>query len=292
MRFREVISGCVYGTTGYVAAPGDLEVLERNIRHNLPVLQRCTGVVVATNYGGEEPGRLAAANAALWRRHVPGCVLLDSPLNRGHSIGTADLDNLLFDHCKAAGIRRLCKSANDVLFSAPVLAIEVDEADFYYLDAVSYDALAAHGFDLSAFTSTAFFFPQTTFYVIDVGKTDHLVSREFLDRSWAIVQRIPGYDGRIWEHIPRWSCELLLRKCVLRNRLTRFRLLTDEQWAEVLALVQRQRITDCSLKNVTLNGICHAHPEDAPAGAATCLAGPGVAAAATAPRHLAPEPSA
>ena len=265
MRFGEVLSGSAYGTTGYLTALQDLEVLERNIRHNLPVLRRCTGVLVATNYGGAEPDRLAAANAALWRRYVPDCVLLDSPLNRGHSIGTADLDNLLFDHCKETGIPLLCKSANDVLLSAPVLDIEVHEADFFYLDAVSYDALAEHAFDLSAFTSPEFFFPQTTFYVLDVARTDYLVSKELLDRSWAIVQRIPGYDGRIWEHIPRWSCELLLRTCVLRNGLTRCRLLTDGQWAEVLALVQRQRVTDCSLKNVTLNGIRHAHPDDVPA---------------------------
>jgi hypothetical protein len=183
-------------------------------------------------------------------------------VNRGHSIGTADLDNLLFDHCKAAGIRRLCKSANDVLLSASVLSVEVDEADFYYLDAVSYDALAERDFDLTAFAGPAFFFPQTTFYAIDVSRTDHLVDKAFLDRSWRIVNQTPGYNGRIWEYIPRWSCELLLRKCVTRNHLTRCRLLSDQQWAQVLALVRDLRITDCSLKNVTVNGICHAHPDD------------------------------
>ena len=272
MRFAEVIARSVYGATSYLAAPADLQAVESTIRHSLPVLRRFTRVLVATNYRGEggaggggeaaaSRAALAAANARLWRRYFPDCVLLDSDRNRGHSIGTSDLDNLLFDHCKAEGAQWLCKSATDVLLSAPVLEIEVHEADFYYLDAVSCDALAERDFDLSAFSSPPFFFPQTTFYAIDVSRTDHLVDKAFLDASWRTVSRIPGYDGRIWEHIPRWSCELLLRKCVLRNGLTRCRLLNDDQWEQVLALVRQHRITDCSLKNVTVNGICHAHPQ-------------------------------
>jgi hypothetical protein len=264
MKFREVAAGSVYGGISYLSGPADLERLERHIVHNLPLLGQFEGVVVATNYGSAEASELAAANRALWRRHVPGCVLLDSPLNRGHSIGTADLDNLLFDHCKTTGARRVCKSAVDVLLDAPLLDLDVEEAQFHYLNAVSYDALAEHGFDLEPFTGPGFFFPQTNFYVIDVQATDHLVDKDFLDRSWAYVQRIPDYDGRIWEHVPRWSCEQLLRKCVRRNRLTRRHLLSEAQWGEVLSLVLDRHITDCSLKNVAVNGICHLHEGETP----------------------------
>jgi len=264
MRLGEILARSVFGTTAYLEVADDLERLERHIVHNLPVLRESAGVVVATNYGGEAPDELAAAAHTLWRRYAPGCVLLDSPLNRGHSIGTSDLDNLLFDHCKAAGVHRLCKSAADVLLDAQALDTEVADAEFHYLDAVSYDALAEQGFDRAGFTGDRFFFPQTNFYVIDVRKTDYLVDKEFLDRSWAVVGRLPGYDGRIWEHIPRWSCELLLRKCVLRNRLTRRHLMSDDQWDQVLTIVQEHRSTDCSLKNVTVNGICHVHEGEAP----------------------------
>lgn len=264
MKLGEILARSVFGAVAYLEAADDLGRLERHIVHNLPVLREFAGVVVATNYGGAAPDELAAATHELWRRHAPGCVLLDSPLNRGHSIGTSDLDNLLFDHCKATGVERLCKSAADVLLDAPVLDIEVTGADFHYLNAVSYDALAEQEFDRGRFTSDRFFFPQTNFYVIDVRKTDYLVDKEFLDRSWAVVGRVPGYDGRIWEHIPRWSCELLLRKCVLRNRLTRCHLMSDDQWDQVLTIVQERRITDCSLKNVAVNGICHAHEDEVP----------------------------
>ena len=261
MRFEEVVRGSAYGTIGYLQAPHDLEVLERSVVHNLPILRIFTQVIVATNYGGGSDvarAELAAANLELWRRYFPDCVVLDSPHNRGHSIGTSDLDNLLFDHCKTAGIEWLCKSADDVLLSAPVLDIEVEAADFYYLSAVSYAAMEQQGFDLARI-GAELFYPQTNFYLIHVSETDYLVDKELLDRSWAIVNRIPGYNGRIWEHIPRWSCELLLRNCVLRNRLTPRHLMGEAQFAELLTIVRDNAIEDCSLKNVTINGICHAH---------------------------------
>lgn len=256
MEFGEVIRRSVYGTTGYLDDLGGLRALEQMVAHNAPVLREFRQVLVATNYSDTAEPELARANARLWRAHVPDCVLLDHSPNRGHNIGTSDLDNLLFEHCRSAGLDWLCKGAHDVRLDGHVLRIPVVEADFYYLNAVSYSALAAHDFDLDLFTS-GYFFPQTTFYAINVAATDYLVDQDLLDRSWAIVNRVPGYDGRIWEHIPGWSCERLLRLCVERNGLSRRHLMSDEQFRRVLQLVIDQRIEDCSHKGLSINGICH-----------------------------------
>ncbi|MDQ1246294.1 MAG: hypothetical protein QG597_662 [Actinomycetota bacterium] len=256
MEFGDIARRCVYGTTGYLSDPQQLTGLELAIGHNLPILRQFRGVVVATNYGGEQRADLAAANARLWRAYLPDCVILDHRINRGHSIGTSDLDNLLFDHCRAVGHVWLCKGSNDVLLDAPMLRIPVVEADFYYLNAVAYSALVAAGIDPTQ-PEFGFFFPQTNFYAIKVAAADYLVDRELLDRSWAIVNRIPDYNGRIWEHIPGWSCERLLRLCVQRNGLSRCHLMSDEQFRRVLQVVIDQRIEDCSYKGLAINGICH-----------------------------------
>lgn len=263
MKFGQIIEQSVYGTIGCIASLRHLEVLERFISHNLPVLKAFKGVCVATNYGAGLHGELATRNGALWRRYIPGCTLLDSGHNRGHSIGTCDLDNLLFDHCKENNISWLCKGANDVLLSEAVFETGVEPADFYYLEAISYAAMRQQGFDLAKIRA-GLFYPQTNFYAINVGKTDFLVEKEFLDRSHAIVTGMPGYNGRIWEVIPGWACEHLLRKCVIRNRLSRCRLLDDAQLTRVLAMVRDRRIEDCSLKGVNINGICHCHDLDQP----------------------------
>jgi hypothetical protein len=263
MKFGQVIERSAYGSIGFIGSLRDLEVLERFLTYNLPVLKAFRSVSVATNYGVESRRELAARNEALWRRHFPECTLLDSDFNRGHSIGTCDLDNLLFDHCKENNIPWLCKGSNDVLLSAPIFTIEVQPADFYYLDAVSHAAIQQYDFDMAKIRA-GIFYPQTNFYAIDVGKTDFLVEKEFLDRSYAVVAGVPGYNARIWEVIPGWTCELLLRKCVLRNGLSRCRLMDDGQFSRLLALVRNRRIEDCSLKNLTINGICHCHDFDQP----------------------------
>ena len=151
VRFAEVLSRCVLGSTGYLESAADLARLRQVIELNLPVLRRFPNLVVATNYGPDDAASLRQANAELWRQHVPTAVLLDSPGNRGHSIGTADLDNLLFDWCRAHGAEWLCKTANDVVLRQSIFDIEVARAQFYYLNAVSYDALAERDFDLTLF---------------------------------------------------------------------------------------------------------------------------------------------
>jgi hypothetical protein len=258
MKLKEVINRSAYGTIGYVESPRDVQVLERYILHNLPILREFTKIIVATNYGPESRAELAAFNSETWLRHFPECVVLDSERNRGHSIGTCDLDNLLFDHCKANGIEWLCKGANDVLLGAPVLEIEVQGADFYFLNAIAAGAMRRFDDDPERI-GAELFYPQTNFYVIDVGKTDFLVDKELLDRSHAIVSAIPGYSGKIWEYIPNWSCENLLRKCVVRNRLTSCHLMDAEQFSRLLQVVRERGIEDCSHKNVEINGICHFH---------------------------------
>lgn len=253
--FGSIIGASAYGSIGFVRDHADLEVLERRLQHNLPVLERFKGIVVAANFGHDSRS-LRADHAAIWRHRFPESSIIDSPFNRGHSIGTSDLDNMVFDHCKAMGYQWLCKSAHDILLDEGVLRIPVQPADFYFINAVSFDALKQHGFDLTAFTH-GFFFPQTNFYAIDVTKVDYLIDPRFLDRTWERVQAIEHYNDRIWEHIPGWSCELLLREAVVRNGLARCSLTTDEQWEQILQVVIEQQITDCSFKGMRINGIQH-----------------------------------
>ncbi len=258
MKFAEILRNCVFGTIGYVGSRDHLARAEWHIRRNLPILREFLRIIVATNFPSGGELELAVANRAMWRSFFPDCVVLDSKRNRGHAIGAADLDNMLFDHCKAKGIEWLCKGTNDILLGPSVLEIEVRAADFFFLNAIAFTAMRKYKFDFEAIRSNLFF-PQTNFYVINVAKTDYLVGKRFLDSSHAIVQAIPGFDGRIWEHIPNWSNENLLRNCVLRNGLTRYHLMDEALFLRVLQCVKEHEIDDCSHKNLEMNGICHYH---------------------------------
>lgn len=256
--FSKVLRACTYGSAGHVATQADLQAIEEAIDGNEPILREFAELVVVANFSGEGES-LRTAHDALWRARFPSCVILHSQVNRGHSIGTSDLDNLLFDYCKESGRNWLCKSAHDVRIDEAALEIPVEPAQFYYLNAVSFDGLAAHEFNLEPFCE-GFLYPQTNFYAIDVRATDYLVDRGLLDRTWEVVQSTPDYSGRVWEVVPGWSCEALLRDAVRRNRLTTCSLTTADQWRQILQLVIDRRIVDCSFKGIRINGIWHAQP--------------------------------
>ena len=70
MRFAEVLSRCVLGSTGYLESAADLARLRQVIELNLPVLRRFPNLVVATNYGPDDAASLRQANADIVR-HGP-----------------------------------------------------------------------------------------------------------------------------------------------------------------------------------------------------------------------------
>ena len=122
MILKEIISKSYYGTIGYISSKNDLILLERYIVHNLPVLKKYKGIIVATNYN--DLG-LAVKNAQLWQKYFPKCKIINLKENRGHNFGTADLDNALFDYCKSNKIEWLCKVSNDVVLKKEVLNIKI-----------------------------------------------------------------------------------------------------------------------------------------------------------------------
>jgi len=252
MILKELINKSYYGTIGYVSKQEDLDTLEQYILYNLEVLNEYKNIIVATNFSTN----LQDENRKLWTKYFPNAVVIDSPVNRGHNHGYTDLDNLVFDYCKENQIQWLCKSANDVILNSNVFNIEIDEGDFYYLNGISYEDLYVNNFDYEKLYIERLF-PQTNFYFIDVNKVDYLTDKNYLDETYDQVQQIPNYNGKIWEYIEDWTCEVFLRKCVERNNLSKTYLLNREDHNKLCNAIKMYRIGDPSHKNIMINGICH-----------------------------------
>jgi hypothetical protein len=252
MNLKQLINKSVYGTIGYISSQDDLDLLEQYILYNLPVLNEFKQIVVATNYSSEFQNE----NTQLWKKYFPNCIILDSRVNRGHNFGTADLDNLVFDWCKENNEEWLLKSANDVILQDIILDKEVDEADFYYLNGISYETLYLNNFDSKKLLEH-YFYPQTNFYFINVSKCDYLNEKQYLDETYEYSKTIPNYNGKIWEYIENWSCENFLKNCVKRNRLSQKYLLDLSQHKRLCEAIKLYQIGDPSHKNVMIEGICH-----------------------------------
>ena len=119
MRLKEIINKSTYCTDGYVSSKETLDTLERYIVYNYPVLKEFKQIIIATNY--KSYPNLVDENNTLWKKYFPECILIDLKVNRGHSFGTADLDNAIFDYCKENQIDWICKSDNDVILYNTIL---------------------------------------------------------------------------------------------------------------------------------------------------------------------------
>jgi hypothetical protein len=256
MNLKQLINKSVYGTIGYISSQDDINLLEQYIIYNLSVLKEFKKIIIATNYKDPSNSDLILKNNSLWIKYFPKCSYINNPINRGHNFGTADLDNIIFNYCKLNNIEWLCKGANDILIQECILSKEIEEADFYYLNGISYETLHLNSFDYEQIYKKHFI-PQTNFYLINVSKCDYLNDKKYLDETYEYVKTIPNYNGKIWEYIKEWSCEDFLKNCINRNDLSKFYLLDKLTHNKLCDSIKLHRIGDPSHKNIMINGICH-----------------------------------
>lgn len=253
MILKELINKSVYGTIGYISSQNDLNLLEQYIIYNFLVLKEYKQIIIATNY--KNYPELTKENLQLWKKYFPDCIVLDSKINKGHSLGTAELDNIILNYCKENNIEWLCKSANDIILQEEILNKKIEEADFYYLNGIGYSGIMGYNFDFNKIIEQNFY-PQTNFYFINVSKTDYLNDENHITEMYNKIQTISGYNGKPWEYGFR-SCEGLLKECIERNNLLKFHLVSKEKYVILLKLIKDNFIYDPSHKNIMIEGICH-----------------------------------
>tara|TARA_R110000868_G_scaffold406398_1_gene686768 strand:+ start:194 stop:988 length:795 start_codon:yes stop_codon:yes gene_type:complete len=255
MYLKEIINKSIYGGMGYISSQNDLDTLEKYILYNLPVIKEYKQVIVATNY--KNYPELTEENTQLWKKYFPDCIIIDSKINRGHSHGYTDLENLLFDWCKENNEEWLCKVSNDIIIQEKILDKKIDEADFYYLNGIGYGGMIQYNFDFNRIINENFY-PQGNFYFINVSKCDFISDKIYLDETYEYIKSISDYNGKAWEYGFK-SCEALLAECVERNNLLKYHLVPQEKYLILLKLIKDNHIHDPSHKNIMIEGICHFH---------------------------------
>lgn len=253
MKLKKLINKSYYCSIGYISSEDDLPLLERYILHNLPVLKEFKQHIIVTNYSGD----YKTQNSELWVKYFPNCILIDLEKNRGHSFGIADQENAIIDYCHKNNIKWICKSAHDVIFTKEILDTKVnDNNDFYYMNGIGYGGMVKYDFDLDKIEKDDFY-PQTNFYFLNTSKIDYLYDKKYVNETYDYIQGIKDYNGKIWHYIEGWSCEDFLKKCILRNNLSKYHLIPSKKYRTLLETVKTEKIIDSSHKNIMIEGICH-----------------------------------
>jgi len=249
---KKLINKSYYSSIGHIGKESDLHILNQYINYNYPILKDFKGHIVVTNYSGD----FQKQNEGLWKHYFPNVILIDLPVNRGHSFGIADQENAIVNYCKENNIDWICKTSHDVIFNPEILDIKIPDVDFYYMNGIGYGGLKQYNYDLDLAEKNDFY-PQTNFYFVNVSKIDYLYDKDYINETYDYIQSLENYNGRIWEYIEGWSCEDFLKKCVKRNNLSKHHLVSPETYRRLLKMVKQHKITDPSHKNLLIDGICH-----------------------------------
>ena len=160
MNLKSLINKSYYGSVSYIGSLEDLNTIEQYILFNSPTLKEFKNIIIATNYSGD----FRSLNTKLWKKYFPDCILIDLDENRGHSFGTADLDNAIINYCHSNNIDWVCKSSQDIIIEPSILEIPIkDGNDFYYMNGIGYGGMVKYNFNLDRIINEDFY-PQTNFY--------------------------------------------------------------------------------------------------------------------------------
>jgi hypothetical protein len=143
----------------------------------------------------------------------------------------------------------------------PKIDKEINEADFYYINGIGYGGMIKYDFNNYRIINEDFY-PQSWFYFINVPKVDYLNNKQYIDETYNQVQSISNYNGKVWEYIDGWSCEDFLKQCILRNNLTKFHLIDEEEYTTLIEIIKAGTVCDPSYKNIMVGGVCHFQHSD------------------------------
>lgn len=260
MILKDIISNSYYASVGYIETMDDIIRLDQYITYNLDILKQFKGIIHCNTY--KENNNLHEYVDHVWKTYFPECFGINNGISRGHSFGACDNDDAIFNYCKNNQIEWMCKSANDMVFEKEILDINVEFADFYYLNGMGYSELEKYSFDIEK-TINSTFYPQTNFYILNVGKCDYLNDRQHVDEIYNKIIKLPDYSGKAWHYGFR-SCETLLAECIERNSLKKFHLMSYNVFKLLTQYVFYSEIRDSSHKNIMIEGICHFHLPNEP----------------------------
>ena len=268
MKLQSLIDKSCYATIATITTKESAEKLEFFYQYNKGLIDRLPQVIISTNAADDASIHAINLYHNTWRRLVPNCIILHSDENRGHMFGTIDLEEAILKYVKAhmPEIQYLWKSMDDVITTADILEVEVDEAEFYYIPGFSYESIQKAGgkenlrkiydtFDSGVYT------PQTTFFILDITSIDSIYGTDINDKI-DVYQEIKARNPAVkpWE-VPfniKFDCETHLGRTT--KDLKKFCLLKD-QFEDLLDMVEINKIGDPSHKNIYFEklGVCHYH---------------------------------
>jgi len=268
MKLKNVVDESVYCSIGCITKADDISNLKSYLLHNKPVISQFNKIVVAHTKTDNISSQQFQFYNKVWTDLFGGKVSLMVKQNYGHTFGFTDLDSTVINISKEFGVKYIWKSTNDSLIFEKIFDVDLDDADFLYLQGHGYVGLVNyHNLNIEEAvadlenTDYKAFFPQTNFFIIK-SCIDFLIDPvEFNDLYLKCIAD-PDYKNNSTQAEYKYMlCESVLKECVLRNKLKKKHLISKNSYKKLLTFIRDFKVCDSSHKNILFEecGICHFH---------------------------------
>lgn len=273
MKLESIINQSAFCSIGCITKPDDINVLERFVLHNFPVVSKFPKVVIAhTKTDNITQEQLNEYNN-IWIKHFRDKCIVMNRKNYGHTFGFVDLDKSVIFESKHMGYKWVWKSTNDVLITEKIFDVEMDDAEFFFLQAHGFTGIQSYyNLDVDLAVNSfkdnkyQYFFPQTNFFITNT-RGDNLIDKKFFEERYNECINDPEYNtGGTQIQFKYMLAEAVLRDYVNRNFLICKHLINKESYKNLVKLIVDVRMGDSSHKNILFNecGICHYHYYESP----------------------------
>ncbi len=274
MKLKDVINDSAYCSIGCITKTEDIETLEQYLLYNRDVISKFPKIIVALT----KTDNISFVDMTTYVNVFPKIFgedkcFVDVRPNRGHTFGFTDLDKTVLSKAKELGFKWAWKSTNDILLTESIFDVEMDVAEFFFLQGHGYTGMDTYyklNVDLAvdSFKDNGYeyFFPQTNFFVIKLD-IDFLCDDLWFENLYLKCINDPDYNrNKTQTEYKYLLCEIVLRDCVVRNNLKCKHLIGKETYRTLLQTIIFNRISDSSHKNILFAecGVCHFHFADQP----------------------------
>jgi len=268
IKLKSILKDSCYATAGTVTTETDIELAEQYILYNKDFISLFPIIVTSHNkMNGGVADELLDKYNQLWKDNFPNShvEILKTRENRGHTFGIFDIENRIFEYTlqNKDKIKWVWKFAFDIICQPDILEVEVDVADFYYINNIGFQYLVDNNLDvdicLDKINSKEYFYPQTPYYIMR-NDIDELNDSVKYNKYYDVFVNRPDKNVRPWELIQGCDCEAFLKECITRNNLKSYNLLHNNESKDLLNVTLERKIVDGSLKNIMfkrLGNLCH-----------------------------------
>lgn len=263
MIIKKLFENSIYTSIGYINSKETVELYAMYLQQNAECIKNCKYIYICVN---SDDILLFNQFAKTVFDIFPDAVVDKYSINRGHTVGTMDLDNACMKYASKLDCEYIIKTSLDIIYTNELLNIEVpNDVDFYYYNNIGASVTENKNI-IDDIMNKQYFYPQTNFYIIR-NKINCIYDNDYINKGYELYCIYKQGEETPWQTLSRinyvpFCCEQLLANKINELNMSTYLLTSKQTVIKLIDTINKYTIHDGSHKNITysdLGGLCHIH---------------------------------